>query len=396
MKYVFALGLTVAVISPLAAQIQKGQSITSGTAGLSYSKQKSVVPSGIGTNTYGNRLQSFGVSTALNRAVFVKDGWALAYRINADYTRTTFDGEGGTLPPLATIKGNVYSFGAALGVRRYWAPTNLLLVYAGGGLSAGGQQGRITVERLSPPTEPETQIPVRGWAFSPVGEAGLLYRLTNRVALEATVRSEGFPISAGSAGLGLAILTGDANSTITNDPFEASQTKRGRWLLGASAKVSGNETTENGVNNKNSSATASVQAGQFVANNVLVGASIDYSASRSGSGDTPGAVTYSAGLNGFVRSYIGLNRLRPFVEGGVGYGFTKNPGSDVSQRYAALTLQGGLAYMLGERFIIQTTLGTLNGRYTWFPNTASLQSNSSVSVGATATTLSNFAIYYAL
>ncbi|WP_148289355.1 hypothetical protein [Fibrella aestuarina] len=396
MKYLFALGLTVASSSPLVAQIQKGQSITSGTAGLSYSNLKSIVPSGIGASTYGNRLQSFGVSTALNRAVFVKDGWALTYRVNADFTRTTFDDKGGTLPAVSTIRVNVHALGAALGVRRYWAPTGLLLVYAGGGLSASGQQSRITVERLSPPTEPETQIPIRNWSFSPVGEAGLLYRLTNRVALEATLRSEGFPISAGSAGLGLAILTGDANSTITNDPFEAGQTKRGRWLLGASASVLGNEHTENGVNSKNSSATASVQAGQFVADNVLVGASIDYSASRSGNGDAPGAVNYSVGINGFVRSYIGPNRLRPFIEGSVGYGFTKNPGSDVSQRYAALALRGGLAYMLGERVIIQTTLGTLDGRYAWSPNTANLRSTSSINVSATATTLSNFAIYYAL
>lgn len=118
MKQLFALSLTIAIASPLAAQIQKGQSITSGTAGLSYSIGKNTAQTGAGT--YSNRYQTIGVNAALNRAVFVKDGWALAYRIDVDNNRVSYDDEGvsyeGTL--------STYAIGVAVGLRRYWVATD--------------------------------------------------------------------------------------------------------------------------------------------------------------------------------------------------------------------------------------------------------------------------------
>ena len=391
-----AAGLLSTASLTAIAQTQKGQTITSGTVNLSLSRQRSG-----SDNQTTFRATSAAGGFSVNRGAFFKDNWLIGYSLGISYSRSVFSNTSGSRPLPQDDVVEALGTSAGLFLRRYWPVVDRLSVYAGGGLSGSRESTSLDIINPPPGTTQPTNGRIIGWRVAPVGQVGALYALTNRIGLEASVSTNGFPVSVGSASFGVTILGGRTRQpNAASDGFEAPQTQQGRWIFGVSADVAGNgqsgALTYLSQQSTNSTATASLSVGRFVKTNRLVGLALNYTASRSGGGDTPGAPTYSLTVIPFVRSYVGTYRLRPFVEGRAGYGFTKSPQSVNAQRQLNASVGAGLAYMVGDRFIIQTTLGTLGGTYNWTANLPEGTSQSAYSIEARGSTLSNFAVLYSL
>ncbi|MBO0952718.1 outer membrane beta-barrel protein [Fibrella forsythiae] len=377
MKKLYALLLASSLAIPSLAQTQKGQSITSGSVNLSLNRTL--------TSFDDSKYTSYSAGLQLNRGVFVKDNWLLGYSVGANYQRT----DSKTATQLTTFIGEGMDLSAGLILRRYWPVLDRLFVYAGGGLGAGRQayNNQSFYNNLYSTSG-------LNWQLTAVGQVGALYTLSNRIAVEASI-SNSFPTALSNASFGVAILTGNGNQSQPADGgFDAPQTRAGRWLLGALANVSSTRQSSSGTEQNQKVATAGISVGRFIKNNLLLGIALDYSANRPQSGNE--YVEYSPSAQAFVRSYMGTSRLRPFIQGSVGYGFNKTSDSPVYQRNVRAGISAGLAYMAGDRFIIQTTLGSLAGQYFWALDTVLDPGYSYYNVQATATTLSNISVAYSL
>lgn len=403
MKQLFLYSLLAAGYSTSFAQIQKGQSITSGSVGLSYYGTSNALT--LGSDQRQAKSRTYGISVGLNRGIFFNDGWSFNYNVGAGYSRiTTSDLENSSsVREGANFNSYLASFG--VGLRRYWPVTDQLFVYAGGGLSYFGQWNVGEINNVSPGSGFGSDYRQASWSFRPTGQVGLLYALTNRFALEANVQSNGFPVQFSQASIGLALLTGQRGqaSYRATDSAAAPQTRKGRWLVGVAAQVTGESQSQQvgpqpEQQSAASTATASVLIGRFVRDNVLVGVGADYTANQSGNQAAPGPVNYSITLNAYMRSYLGQQRLRPFAEIKTSYdGFRGQRAADNSRPHTVgLEASAGLAYLLGERFIIQTTLGSIGGRYRWNSGMPEGQSLTAFGIDARATMFSGFAVYYAL
>ncbi|MEZ0484892.1 outer membrane protein [Fibrella aquatica] len=387
MKKLFTLVVGAMVALPTFAQTQKGQSITSGSVNLSFNRG----------NLDDNKITTYSAGFLVNRGHFVKDNWLFGYTGGFSYTYGEAKSDG--LNFTSSITAPSFSVEAGLLLRRYWPILDRLHVYAGGGLGGNLFKSRYNDRAFSGGTiVRESTASSSNWQLRLNGQVGALYTLTNRIAIEAGISND-FPTGLYNANFGVAILAGKQRATTSNlSDFTAPQTQKGRWLLGASASSSGNsQTTEDTGTSRQSTATTGLSAGYFVSNNRLVGLALGYSANRQGNADAPGAVGYAATANLFVRSYMGISRLRPFIEGSGGYGIDRSVASNtVGARHVGASVSAGLAYMAGERFIIQTTLGSLDGRYNWYPTEGEGSVISNYTINARATTLSNISVAYSL
>jgi outer membrane protein W len=398
MKTLFT-GILLGIGSVVLAQTQKGQTLTSGTFGLSFGSSKSVIDQN-GVAQAGNQSTAYEISSQVNRGMFIRDGLLLGYNLGIFYRNSSSDNAFNGNP--ASFDGKYSSGNYSLGVslRKYWPVTDLLFVYAGGGLGFTTQQYTYSTE-FRGGVVPETVASRNRYNFfQPSGQVGAMYRVSNRLALQAGMSSNGFPINVSTASFGLVLLSGPSSGTLAAEPMDASQTRKGRWVVGASASINStfNEqeraTVQTGTG---SSATTGLAAGWFVRDNVLLGLAVDYTANRSGGVQAPGPVNYTLVFSPFVRSYLGQNRLRPYWQAGASYSTVNNALlASTTTNQAGLGLSGGVAYMLGERFIIQTSLGTFDATYRWSANTDFGQRDTNVNVAARGSLLSGFALYYVL
>ncbi|WP_345264364.1 hypothetical protein [Nibrella viscosa] len=220
---------------------------------------------------------------------------------------------------------------------------------------------------------------------NPFTQVGAVYFVTDRLAVEAFSQSIAFPFSFGGFNLGLSLLTGGTayNPAVTQEV--SPQTERGHWVLSGSFRVAGNQqgssqdvgTAGSGSNSYSSDSRASVfttapSVGVFIRNNRLLGVAIPVSfqksrvINRSGIAVAEESET-SIGVQPYLKQYAGTRRLRPFVEGHVGYrqGTLRRdntgqglPSFRIDQRSIEVGGSAGLAYMLRERFIVEATLGS--------------------------------------
>ncbi|NID12481.1 outer membrane beta-barrel protein [Fibrivirga algicola] len=386
MKRLFVLIFVGLLGRPSVAQTQKGQSITSGNVNLSFDRG----------HLDSDKRVSYSAGFLINRGRFVRDNWLLGGTLGFSYGQTTYDNSNSS----TSLKSTANSVSAGIFLRRYWPILDRLYVYAGGGLGSYQFKSNYTNNVTFGTSIRESSGASSNWQLNATGQLGALYTLTNRIAIEMGISNE-FPTGLYNANFGVAILAGNKSTSIPVLPdFEAPQTRKGRWLLGVSANVTGTSTSQvndERISSVQSSATTGVSAGNFVKDNLIAGVAINYSANRLGDADAPGAVNYSLAAVPFVRSYRGASRLRPFVEGRGEYGIIKSETNTVvGTRYVGAGISAGLAYMASERFIIQTTLGSLDGRYTWYPSAGGSEVYSNYTINATATTLSNISVAYSL
>jgi len=387
MKTLCLFTLTGLLCLPSFAQTTKGQRITSGEVGFTFNRA---------SVRDRDRAIIYGVSASVNRGRFFKDNWLIGYGIGVNYSGVSVDYY---TSPAYTSSGSGINAFASVFLRRYWPVIDRLSLYAGGGINGYRQGFRASTTDRMPPSASSTL----SWGIMPMGQIGALYTLSNRLALEANI-SNSFPTGVDNISFGLAFRTGPGSQlSLGIADVEAPQIQKGRWLLGASGSVTGGRSTGNFVNpstgigsDTKSTASVGLSAGLFTRNNLLVGLAMNYVADRAGDDAAPGAVAYSMSFSPFVRSYVGTHRLRPFVEGRLDYGISKSPNSAVNPQYAGAGIGLGLAYMVGEHFIIQTSLGSLDGRYNWYPGYDPGSRYTNYTISATATTRANISVAYSL
>lgn len=399
MKTLFTLALSCGLLAPALAQTQKGQTITSGTVGLSINNTKTIGQGQTGPVEYNNRYTF--TKLRFNRGKFIRDNWLVGASLVGRYDWNGQDNNLNTPSTFSSGTNETVNASVGIYIRRYWPVIERLSVYAGGGLATNrSEQLNNIITNGQPPSNRASKTV--SWDIAPAFQVGALYTLTDRIGVEASITGNGFPVGAGTANFGVAILGGRSRSgtTLAADDFVASQTKQGRWLLGTSASINGTSSTVDPSGNQADRALqarveASLSAGRFVKDNLLVGIAVDLSVyCNSVTYATASATTYLLTFTPFVRSYLGTSRLRPYVELSGHYGY-ENVVSNEFLRYAGLSASTGLAYMVGDRFILQTELISVNGAYQWLPFLPDATSNT-LKLGVRATTLSNISVAYSL
>ncbi|MEZ0540299.1 hypothetical protein [Fibrella arboris] len=398
MKKLFTLTLLGALTLPAFAQTQKGQTITSGTVGLSIDNTKTAGQDPTRSVLYTNKYTF--TELRLNRGKFIRDNWLLGASLAGRYDWNGQENSLNTPSSFRTATNETINSSAGVYIRRYWPVVERLSVYVGGGLATDrSEQLSSSLMNGQPSLNRSRTI---SWEIAPTFQVGGLYALTERIGVEASITGNGFPVGVGTANFGVAILGGRSRSgpTLAADNFVTAQTNQGRWLLGTSASINGTSNTVDPTGNQADRALqarveASLSAGRFVKDNLLVGIGVDLSVYRNSSTyNTASATTYLLTFSPFVRSYLGTSRLRPYVELGGHYGY-ENVVSNEFLRYAGLSASTGLACMVGNRFIVQTELISVNGTYQWLPFLPDVTSNT-LRLGVRATTLSNISVAYSL
>ncbi|RAK00056.1 outer membrane protein with beta-barrel domain [Larkinella arboricola] len=343
MKKLLFLASLAAVSTLAQAQTEKGQGLWSGSLSFSYSSQKN--------NQSGFRNSISQSNLRISRGVFFRDNWLIGGTLNIGYG-TNYSKSSYYNPPNTIDYQTIYP-GISGFVRRYWGQGKWR-VFLGGGLSVNYTRSNYEGNDVNiGQVKDQNRV-----SAAPMFQAGANYYLTDRIGLEASTTSSSFPFSVSGVGIGLVILTG-VNSTSNVESYEAPQTTKGRWVVGGTFQV---ETMGETINrpgaetDRSNTFTLSPSIGWFVKKNLLLGVAVPLALSSSDDGST-----FVYGINPYIKKYISDNRLRPYVSGDLSYAATRNK-SNVNEtknttHQAGLAVGAGLAYLLGDRFIVEAELG---------------------------------------
>ncbi|MBO0931394.1 hypothetical protein [Fibrella aquatilis] len=281
-------------------------------------------------------------------------------------------------------------------VRHFWGKQTLR-GYIGGGLSVAYSQNRVfSSNTFSRGSENRTT----NWQVSPEVQAGLLYSITPRWGLDLNTRSSVIPLVLGNLNLGLVVLTGVKTRTRPEPRRTPNQLLTGNWLVGGSFSVSSQQ-------RKLISAQEQVQVVQTQTTQVVnlrpsfgympggrwvVGVAIPIRnqtitneflrSARANSGSGADVTTKGIGLEPFVKKYLLQSRFGPYVGAQGGWITERTVGSagGATTRYN-LRVSGGLAYMLGQRFIAEAELASLG--HEWSSMTVTNEDRSQTDVALT-------------
>ncbi|KAA9356978.1 PorT family protein [Larkinella humicola] len=371
-KYVLIASLCL--ISALAVgQTEKGQGFWSGNASLTYTSFKQ------NRSAFENQYQSSVNTFSFNRGVFFKDNWLAGGGLTVSLN--TINQKVPEPNQQNSYKSTTVGTGLSGFIRRYWGKDQWR-VFAGGGLSVN--YGIVHYNAAVTNRSDENSFFIQ-----PYAQVGAAYYLTDRIGLEASASSNSFPLHFSSFGLGLTILTGVTRNG--PDVYEAPQTAKGRWILGGQLGFF-TQSTKPGIaypeGQRTTEFSIAPSVGWFVKKNLLLGVSIPIVArwqeERSG---------FSYGLNPYLKKYISDNRLRPFVAGNLSYQISGNKPDDGygSVQKAGLAVSAGLAYLLGDRFIVEATLGRIYFDRSFYPKDQNIDQWTG---GASATLQPSFSINY--
>ncbi len=151
------------------------------------------------------------------------------------------------------------------------------------------------------------------------------------------------------------------------------QTDQGSMLVGGSAGLDYTVQSDDKVFN----ASLSPQGGYFVIDNFAVGLRIPMGLQNSTSRSSPSpdseietrTLTYRVGIGPFVRYYFGKSAIRPFINGGADYQYSRTREKDnastgvIIQRQDSYSIFGGvgMAYFISQFVGLESQLG-----YTYF------------------------------
>ena len=388
-------GLLIA--SGVLAQTQKGNGILSGSVSAGYSQQKQLIVSG---PTSLNSTWKPALSLTAGR--FWTDNWLAGVSLSG--TSTITRQSLGTALSLATTPATSVAITATPFVRRYWQ-VNSVYLFAGVGLAVNVNDNKQSFY------DSNGQLVEYGQKTSSIGlnpqlEAGVNYFLTNRLSLQLVASASSLPLNTAGLSAGLVYWTGPGRN---NDPQEEqtnSQTDPGRWVLegGFSMSNQKNNQAENtgGIGYQSTSKlySFSPSVGFFIKKNNLIGVSIPiyYSAAtfvpsdpnlNSASNDT-----WTIGISPYFQHYWTSTRLTPYTRVNVGYThYSLGP-------FSNYTINGGvslgLAYMAGQRFIIETSLVNASAGYSPSSGLDTVRDTKTWGGNISAGLTSNFAVRYVL
>ena len=345
----FALVITTA---PLLAQTEKGNGILSG---------------GISLLTTNSRFSQSGTQNAiypslsLTAGTFVKDNWLVGGNVmtSLSSTKTDFSASRST---SQNTDLRIRPF-----VRHYWQ-AGAVQVFAGGGVSFNST-GTKSEASSSLATPAVVVNKTNTLSVTPYLEAGVNYFLTRRLSLQATASANALPVNVGLFSMGLVYWTGTGSTARQPTGTANPQTDRGRWVLEGSLGLSSTKTTSelasNSPSRKQNQFTISPSAGYFIQKNTIIGIGFPLVFSSSEQVQPGGRTTTTTrnqtiGVSPYYQHYWANNRLTPFTRIDVFYSQSGNSanGSTISTTTSNVGAGGsiGLAYMLGERFIVETSL----------------------------------------
>ncbi|GAA4470808.1 hypothetical protein GCM10023189_60120 [Nibrella saemangeumensis] len=423
MRVIFVASLLLLNFSS-PAQTEKGRGLLTGSINVAYSNvnRGTVAPA-------TTQVPAFDVQ--LTKGWFVRDHWLFGVSVNArsQWSHTETPGASVSAPGMSFYFRRDYTYGLNAFVRRYWGDQKWR-VFAGGGVggaySRNDLSSRLRSGQEGSPTYffSSSASNNRSISLSPFTQLGAMYFVADRLGLEAFSQSTAFPFSFTSFNLGLTLLTGSTATGSLSPTVTGYQTQRGRWIAGGAMQLtggrygfrqrsitSGTNTNYSESNARNSSFTISPSLGVFVSDNLLLGVDIPVSI-RNNKSVSQFNVALSKetenmiGLQPYLKKYIGLNRLRPFVAGYVGYQWgelrreNRNQPSfsfAIKQRTVAAGGSLGLAYLLRERFILEATVASITAnRFMNTPQQADPENRRAEgwTLSAAATLQPNFSLLY--
>ncbi|WP_020601501.1 hypothetical protein [Spirosoma spitsbergense] len=384
------------------AQIQKGNSILSGELAVTYGRNQ--IAGSIGSATSSQTSTSWYPNLSVTAGRFWADNWLVGVSVSGSLTNQYYYPTGSTggqaiYYRVTSIRGTPF-------LRRYWQ-VNSLFLFAGAGLSVGVSTTKRPAlnnnGQLINDAQRTSVVDV-----APQVEVGANYFLTNRLALQLTATANALPINTAGLRAGLVYWTGSGLPAGGREERENSQTNVGKWLIEGSFSAVSQKNTQldnaTGSTNQTRSSTHSVSPsiGYFIRKNSLIGISLPVSwglGIRSSTGADARLV--SVGVSPYYQHYWTSTRLTPYTRLNVGYARMSGKEVGASQPvYTANTFSGGinmgLAYMAGQRFIIETSLLQASVDYTAFdaPNFGNYTNvwNGALSAGLGGT----FAVRYVL
>lgn len=376
MKAQFLTACLATLTSTLFAQIQPGERLYGGSISVASMYSRNL-------NTDVKNNNSFTASTVqLTVGKFRQNNWLTGINMTLGLSP-------GSSKIVSAVDGqNNYesgtrylSYSASLNpfVRRYWGLNNIQLFVGGGiGVSVSGFYSR------------EKEFPAKDYTFSgnrmfgfgisPTFEAGLNYFVTKHLALELKTSTTAFPVSFGQLRAGFIYRTGDHAASPDNQT-QVSQTQKGGWLLGGQFSVSNTflEGTQN-TTYEPEVYTISASAGTFIRERTVLGIEAGYQHTGRKTTGNNQSVSRSTGISviPYVQTYWLTSRLTPFHRISASWSKLINTQGNTF----GLNGQFGLAYMLGNRFILETSLARVGVDYSRLGNiTETVSPYASASLG---------------
>ncbi|MFC5408730.1 hypothetical protein ACFPMF_05395 [Larkinella bovis] len=372
MKKLLRIAILGALPFTTFAQTEKGQGIWTGRVAVAHTSFKQEV------TPYRLFNRSTESSLSLDRGIFFKDNWLTGMGVNVGWNTAR---QGYDARQLDPTESDVLGIGATGFIRRYWGKEKWR-VFLGGGLSFG-----YSISKYVSPTT----VGGNTFTMNPISQVGANYFVTDRIGLEASTMSTSFPFQFSGLNIGLVVLTG-GNKDNPVETYEAPQTAKGRWLLGGgfgftTSKPAANQT--NVDDERVSSFTISPSVGWFVKKNLVMGLAIPVESRWATNG------TYTLlGFSPYLKKYFSDNRLRPFVGGGLSYLLVRNqPKGADSYTSSSMVVSGyaGLAYLLGNRFIVDASLAAATLVRNYYPERLGIRSST---INVSASLQPNFTITY--
>ena len=373
MKAQFLTACLATLTSTLFAQIQPGERLYGGSISSRFIQSSSV--------SSKNLADQNDVSVGLTTGKFRKNNWFVGLNLNAGLN--AIDSEWPQMPQNepSRYRYRYYSAGLNPFFRKYWELDKIQL-FAGAGINAALIKS-FRKEKIFPAKEYSLVDYSDFYQFNiaPTFELGLNYFLTKHLAVQLSTTSNRFPVSLGSVSAGLVYWTGEHQSN-PDATATATQTQKGSWLIGGTFSVMNSRSAMPGDENTYTPNTfsAGLSIGNFVRDRTVLGLEASYSYSESRSRELNRFISsyYQIALTPYVQTYWLTNRLTPFHRISASWQKTQ------SVQYTNISLDGqiGLAYMLGDRFIIETALATLGLGYQKLSGSSeSLIANASASLG---------------
>ena len=328
-------------------------------------------------NLFQDRTEQATLNAGITQGFFVRDnlliGADLRLLRQRFQTRQGFNFD-------AVSDSRQTTFSAAPFVRRFWGK-QALRGYVGGGLSvAFGRERLLTANTQQPESERESS----SWRLTPEFQAGVFYAIDSRWGVDLSTQSGLLPVAFNSLNLSLVLLTDvHRRSNVPAPKTTPTQLRSGNWLLAGSFAVGGNQ--QQLISGGSQSTTIQRQVirdiniapsvGYMSGSRWVVGLAVPYQYqkltnefNRSASDRQTGiAIVESMGVEPFAKKYLSKRSFGPFVGARAGWRRQRTSGdgtvSTQSSRYN-WRVGGGLAYLLGTRFIVEGELAGIGSDWT--------------------------------
>ncbi|WP_461091212.1 hypothetical protein [Spirosoma gilvum] len=367
MKKLLILLIGLPSLNVVYAQTQKGNGILSGSVSATYDRQTRPF-STISNAGPTSILTNWAPALTITAGRFWKDNWLAALSVSGSLTQNQ---QNQSDNPDRTYPNTFYAITVTPFVRRYWQ-VGAVYVFAGAGVSVtthGSKQSYFDVNGQLIESGRKTSTT----NVTPQVEAGVNYLLTNRLGIQLVASTNSFPLTTAGLGAGLVYWTGPGRTATAQEQRENWQTDAGRWILEGGFSVNHQGTNQAAgagqiaYQDKSSVYSVSPSIGFFVKKNSLLGVSIPIMYSRSNF-SSPGASTtqdevWTVGIEPYFQQYWLSTRLTPYTR--VGAGYNHYTSGDYKGYLIDGSIRLGLAYMAGQRFIIETSL--LNASVSYLP-----------------------------